>query len=127
MNSFQALPGRSRPYSSPVGDAELWIAAVLLPLPTHTAALTCGVYPTIQASLFCPTADAGAPLDASIPTVPVFDADTRPPARATPENSATGSSVSVTSLATRESMTGLGASLWTNTVAPWESVTDWMK
>ncbi len=49
MNSCQVRPGRSRPYSScPLASTILWVES---PLPTQTAALTCGVNPTIQASL----------------------------------------------------------------------------
>ena len=54
---------------------------VELPLPTQTAVLTCGVKPTIHASLL--------PLwylPAWMPSVPVFAADGRPPASGTPDH-----------------------------------------
>ncbi len=41
MNAFQARAGRSRPYSGCPLDATM--PCVESPLPTHTAALTCGV------------------------------------------------------------------------------------
>ena len=47
MNAFQVAPGRPRPYS---GRPAAFFSAVGLSLPTHTAALTCGVNPTIHAS-----------------------------------------------------------------------------
>ena len=43
-------------------------------VPTHTAVASCGVAPTIQASLFWPVSP--------IWEVPVFAADSRPPASA---------------------------------------------
>ena len=104
MKIFHVLPGRSRPYSGlPFAST---IGRVELPLPTHTAALTCGVNPTIQASLLPPLA-----LPTSMPSVPVLAADGRPPASASPENAAIGSRVSVTSLATLLSSACVGAAL----------------
>ena len=64
MNSFQVLPGRSRPYSG--APEEFTIGAVESPLPTQTAAATCGVNPTIHASLLPP-----AYLPVWMPSVPV--------------------------------------------------------
>ena len=104
MKSFQALPGRSRPYSGlPYAST---IGLVELPLPTHTAVLTCGVKPTIQASLLPPLC-----LPTWMPSVPVFAADGRPPASASPDHAAIGSRVIVTSLATLLSNARVGAAL----------------
>src|SRR5579875_3748884 len=112
MNRCQVWPGRSAPYSGK--PAELKIGS-LYPLPTHTAVLTCGVKPTIHASLlfgeFGPT-----------PSVPVFAADGRPAASASPDHAAIGSKVSVTSLATRGSIAWTGCLWWVYTTAPEDAV-----
>ena len=62
-------------------------------LPVHTAALTCGVKPTIQASLL-------PALTSVSPTVPVFAADGRPLASASSDQLATSFMLTETSLAT---------------------------
>src|SRR5689334_1569038 len=97
MNSCHVRAGRSRPYSG-VPDA-LTIGFVELPLPTQTAVDTCGVNPTIHASLLPP-----ANLPTWMPSVPVLAADGRPPASGVPDQLAIGSRVSVVSLATFGSM-----------------------
>ena len=80
MNAFQVAPGRPRPYSGPPAA---FFSAAGLSLPTHTAALTCGVNPAIHASeLYGVEANCW---------VPVFAADGRPPASGTLEYPATGS------------------------------------
>ncbi len=75
MKSAQVLPGRSAPYSG--RPAALTMGPVELPLPTHTAALTCGVNPTIHASLLLVVPE--------MPSVPVLAADTRPLPSGSPE------------------------------------------
>jgi hypothetical protein len=65
---------------------------LLLSVPTQTAADTCGVKPTIQASLFWPVSPSWA--------VPVFDADCRPSASGRCDHAATCSIEYVVSLAT---------------------------
>ena len=75
MNCCHTWPGSFAPY---IGRPFALKIGWFVPLPTQTAALTCGVKPTSHASLLF--GDCG-----EMPSVPVLAADLRPFASGTPE------------------------------------------
>src|SRR5699024_111456 len=100
--------GAPAPYITP--PQALLIAEALSAAPTHTAEASCGVEPTIQVSLFRPVSPNW--------WVPLFAADSRPPANAPFDQPAIGflawQAVSASCRARRRSPSALGLSYRTS-------------
>jgi hypothetical protein len=95
MVAFQMSAGSPDPYTGP---PQLFTSGTSpLTVPTQTAVDSCGVYPTIHASRFCPVSPSWC--------VPVLAATGRPPASVWPlEYPAMGSIAEVTLSATSAAM-----------------------